>query len=110
MATRHQLQSAFAELADVLGEGFDPSAQQDVQERWLGATIRLASVARRDEWLTIAADCDLYTPLTNQLATIAAALHDPGGIEQTIAKLDLVDMAIGLVTEVLETDPCASLG
>jgi hypothetical protein len=106
MASRQQLQSAFAGMADTLREGFDPSADREVQEAWLGATIRHGSVARRPEWLTIAADCEVYGPLAEQLATITAALQEHGDTPSTLVRLDLAGMAIDLVAEVLDADPC----
>ena len=106
MASRHRLQAAFAEMADILRDGFDPSADREVQEAWLGATIHHGSIARRPQWLTIAAECDVYGPLAEQLDTINAALQEQGDTPTTLARLDLAGMAIELVAELLDADPC----
>jgi len=106
MASRHELQGAFASLADTLRDGFDPSAEQDVRELWLGVTVYQASVARRREWLSLARDCDAYAPVIAQLGVAATALQTVCDLQQTLTALELGNVAIALVEGVLDTDPC----
>ena len=108
MATRQQLHSAFKGIADALRDNADPSAPDEVREPWLAATLRHTPIARRAEWLEIATDCDVYGTLADQLERIADALADTTEPAKIIATLELADMAIGLVDQVLDTDPCGA--